>query len=120
MLENRFKANAANCLLLSDQVTYPLIRAGLLDIAHAWLELAEQANVEQSYYLSESMISGGTERRHRDHRSASWSRRDCRSGSGRALLPSVACWSPILVLPALLVKLLLRVVADCRDLASCS
>ena len=50
MLENRFKANAANCLLLSDQVTYPIIRAGLLDIAHAWLELAEQANVEQSYY----------------------------------------------------------------------
>jgi hypothetical protein len=50
VLENRFKANAANCLLLSDQVTYPIIRAGLLDIAHAWLELAEQANVEQSYY----------------------------------------------------------------------
>ena len=59
MSENRFKENAANCLLLSDQVTYPIIRAGLLDIAHAWLELAEQANVEQSYYAERKHDFGG-------------------------------------------------------------
>ena len=42
------------------------------------------------------------------------------AGGDRADVKVTDCWSPILVLPALLVKLLLRVVADCRDLASCS
>jgi len=42
---SEYKENAATCLLLADQAsaTHPLLRTGLIDMAHAWLQLAEQA-----------------------------------------------------------------------------
>jgi hypothetical protein len=45
MLSSEYKENAATCLLLSDQAstTHPLLRTGLIYMAHAWLLLAEQA-----------------------------------------------------------------------------
>jgi hypothetical protein len=45
MLSTEYKENAATCLLLADQAstTHPLLRTGLIDMAHAWLQLAEQA-----------------------------------------------------------------------------
>jgi hypothetical protein len=38
-----YRHNAAKCLHLSDQTTDQMIRLGLLDMAQAWLELAERA-----------------------------------------------------------------------------
>ncbi len=38
-----YRQNAANCLHLADQSSDPAIRMGLIDMAHAWLGLAEQA-----------------------------------------------------------------------------
>jgi hypothetical protein len=44
-VESGYKENAATCLLLADQActTHPLLRTGLIDMSHAWLQLAEQA-----------------------------------------------------------------------------
>jgi hypothetical protein len=39
-----YRQNAAKCLNLADQTTDQMIRLGLLDMAQAWLELAERAD----------------------------------------------------------------------------
>ncbi len=43
MPKTDYRLNAANCLHLADQSSDPAIRMGLIDIAHVWLGLAEQA-----------------------------------------------------------------------------
>jgi hypothetical protein len=39
----KYEEYAAKCLLLADKVTLPAIKLGLIDMAHGWLRLAEQA-----------------------------------------------------------------------------
>jgi hypothetical protein len=45
MSRDRYRENAAECLHLADQVNSAdsFIRTGLIEMAHAWLELAEAA-----------------------------------------------------------------------------
>jgi len=43
MSKEDYQQNAAKCLDLADQSSDPAIRMGLIDMAHAWLRLAEQA-----------------------------------------------------------------------------
>jgi hypothetical protein len=45
MSTHPYRENAAQCLLLSDDVStiHPLLRNGLISMAHAWLQLAEEA-----------------------------------------------------------------------------
>jgi hypothetical protein len=38
-----YRQHAANCLELADETSDQTIRWGLIDMAHAWLRLAEQA-----------------------------------------------------------------------------
>jgi len=38
-----YRQNAVNCLQLADEAIDPAIRMGLIDMAHAWLSLAEEA-----------------------------------------------------------------------------
>ena len=39
----QYRQNAAKCLEMADSSFDPAIRVGLIDMAHAWLRLAEQA-----------------------------------------------------------------------------
>ena len=41
--EDEYRQNAATCLHLADQSRDQAIRLGLIDMAHGWLRLAEQA-----------------------------------------------------------------------------
>jgi hypothetical protein len=45
MLSSKYKERAATCLLLADEAStaHPLLRTGLIEMSHAWLQLAEQA-----------------------------------------------------------------------------
>jgi hypothetical protein len=41
--EEAYRQNAAKCLELADKTSDTPIRLGLIDMAHVWLRLAEQA-----------------------------------------------------------------------------
>lgn len=41
--DEEYRNNAAKCLQLADQTLDQAIRLGLIDMAHCWLNLAEQA-----------------------------------------------------------------------------
>jgi hypothetical protein len=43
MSRQECEERAAKCLLLADQCSHPAMRLGLIDMAHTWLHLAEQA-----------------------------------------------------------------------------
>ena len=38
-----YRHHAGKCLALAEESTDPVVRLGLIDMAHAWLRLAEQA-----------------------------------------------------------------------------
>jgi hypothetical protein len=44
----KYQRHAADCLLFADQCGHPALRLGLLDMAHSWLQLAEQAQKNYS------------------------------------------------------------------------
>ena len=57
MLENRFKENAANCLLLSDQVTNPIIRAGLLGRVDGFDQDEAQSESDDGRVISSGLLA---------------------------------------------------------------
>jgi hypothetical protein len=44
----KYQRHAADCLLFADQCGHPTLRLGLVDMAHSWLQLAEQAEELQT------------------------------------------------------------------------
>jgi hypothetical protein len=53
-----YRSNAAECLLMASSMTDPKSRVSLLDMASAWLRLAEQAD-KNGQFADGSVLGGG-------------------------------------------------------------
>jgi hypothetical protein len=68
--EEAYRHNAAKCLELADKTSDVTLRLGLIDMAHVWLRLAEQAEKNSHLDLVYETPPSSALRRLSDHDSS--------------------------------------------------